>query len=537
MRKLSSSILVIPLTIAACAILGGIYGPKVAANQAGSQAQMQQDLKSFAHVYSLVQSNYATPVKADKAIYDGAIPGMLRVLDPHSTFFDPQEFARMRENQSGRYYGVGMSIQQHGDHTIVLQPFEGTPAYRAGLRPGDVIAAIDGKSTKGMDTNKIASLLKGPKGTTVHLSIVREGHPKPIEFTLVRAEVHHNSVDCFYQIQPGVAYIHLSEFTETSGREINDIIRDMGGERNIRGMVLDLRGNPGGLLSQAVEIADRFLSKGQVIVSHHGRSSAEHTYRAEDGNHGYDFPLVVLVNNMTASASEIVSGAIQDHDRGLIVGQTTFGKGLVQTVFQLSDDTGLALTTAHYYTPSGRLIQRPYNGLSLYDYYWGENRTDSTKNREVRMTDSGRTVYGGGGITPDVILPKIKLNEFQKTLAERSAFFDFADYFLSSNSSVPRSWHPDSNTINAFEKFLTQQHIDFTANDIQNNLDWIKLQIRKQVITNLYGENQGLEVLTKADPEVIKAVDLLPQAEALAQHAREILAARQNAANHPPHPR
>ena len=529
------TLLLIPLILLVCAILGGIYGPKVAATPGDDgDAQIRTDLRSLAQVYSLVATNYAVPVKPDDIIYDGAIPGMLRELDPHSSFFDPKAFARMREDQSGRYYGVGMMVGPRANHTVVIMPFEGTPAYKAGLRPGDIIGAVNGKSTDGLSTDDVAALLKGPKGTAVTISVIRVGHAKPIEFTVIRAEVHHNSVDSYYQIRPGVEYIHLTQFTETSADEIRHIIDSLGGPARVKGVVLDLRSNPGGLLSQAVGIGDMLLAKGQVIVSHHGRSSPERVYTATHGNGGYDYPLVIIVNNFTASAAEIVSGAVQDHDRGLIIGQTTFGKGLVQTVFQLSDDTGLALTTAHYYTPSGRLIQRPYEGVSLYDYYYDhKSDTKPIDQREVKMTDTGRTVYGGGGITPDVILPDPKLSSFQQNLTDRSVFFDFSDYFLGKHESVPRDWNPDQATLNDFAAFLTKQHIPFTPTDISQNADWLKVRIKRQIFTVLYGESVGLRAMMQDDKEVQRAIQLLPQAEALELHARQVDSARQNAGLHP----
>src|SRR6266704_1423966 len=293
---------------------------------------------------------------------------MLRALDPHSSFFDPKAYALIREEQRGKYYGVGMTIQPRNNKVIVIAPFVGTPAYKAGIRPGDVIIAVDGKPTDNLSTSDVAEMLKGPKGTTVRVTILREGAEKPLEFSLVRDEIPRYSVDLKFMIRPGIGYIHLAGFQETTDREVAQALEEFGD--NLKGLVLDLRGNPGGLLSEGVGVADKFLKKGAVIVSHHGRSSPEKVYRASHGNGGQEYPLVVVVNRGTASAAEIVSGAIQDHDRGLIVGETTFGKGLVQTVYPLSENTGLALTTAKYYTPSGRLIQRDYSRGSFLDYYY-----------------------------------------------------------------------------------------------------------------------------------------------------------------------
>src|SRR5436305_7164819 len=318
-----------------------------------SDSDVNQSLKQFTEVYDVVEQNYAEPVNPDKAIYNGAIPGMLHVLDPHSIFFDPKSYSALREEQRGKYYGVGMQVGPRNNKVIVIAPFVGTPAYRAGIRPGDIIIAVDGKPTDNMNTSDVAELLKGPKGTNVKITILREEVDKPMDFNIVRDEIPHASVDLHFMIRQGIGYMHVAGLQETTEKEVSDALDEMG---DLKGLILDLRQNPGGLLSEGVGVADKFLKKGAVIVSHHGRASAERAYKASHGNGGKEYPLVVLVNRGTASAAEIVSGAIQDHDRGLIVGDTRFGKGLVQTVYPLAENTGLALTTAKYYTPSGRLI-------------------------------------------------------------------------------------------------------------------------------------------------------------------------------------
>lgn len=541
--------LILLLVLAVCALVGGLYGPRMASasapDQAGSgssavslpgddpDALIQADLRQFARVYSVVASNYAVPVSPASAIYDGAIPGMLRQLDPHSNFWDPQAFARVLEDQEGRYSGVGMLIgpvDARDNQARVVQPFEGTPAFKAGLRPFDLIMAVDGKSTVGFTTADVATLLKGPKGTTVNIAVRRVGHPDLLTFHIVRDDVQHNSVESHFQVEPGVAYIYLTGFTETSTDEIAAILDQMAANGGVHGVILDLRGNPGGLLVQAQGIADLFLAKDQVIVSDHGRNSPEGVLTATRGNGGHDFPMVILVDNMTASAAEIVSGAVQDHDRGLIVGQTTFGKGLVQTVMPLDDGTGLALTTAHYYTPSGRLIQRPYEGVSLYDYFFVHNQKQTPlAQREVKLTDTGRTVYGGGGITPDVILPPVQLNDFQQMLMDRTAFYEFADEFLSQHDSVPQGWIASDAALQQFVAFLASQGVALKPADVAANATWLKQQIRYRIISSLYGSNDGWKTLMQSDPEVAKAMTLLPQAKALELHARQVLIARQGA--------
>jgi carboxyl-terminal processing protease len=513
---------------------------KVGAQSTEDESQIRDSLKSFTNVYALVEQNYAEPItgdKADIAIYDGAIPGMLRTLDPHSNFYDPKAYAKMREDQRGHYYGVGMVIQQQRDASgkdkvYVITPYEGTPSFRAGIRPGDVIAAVDGKTADGMTSDAVAKALKGPKGTHVQVTMAREGQGKPLVFDLVRDEIPHPSVDLKYEIKPGIGYVHLTQFQETTAQEVLDAVDSFG---NLKGLVFDLRGNPGGLLSQAVEVCDHLLSKGQGIVSQRGRAYPDQNYVATHGNDGKAFPIVVLVNRNTASAAEIVSGALQDHDRALIVGETTFGKGLVQTVYNLSENTGLALTTYHYYTPSGRLIQRNYSGVSLYDYYYnhaGAQPADTT-NREVKFTDSGRTVYGGGGITPDEKVDSPKSNHFQEELLFRSAFFHFAPHYLA-NRTIDKDFQVDDAVVTDFKQFLTTKNIAFTEKDINENLDWLKVNIKEKIMTSQFGQLQGLRTLADWDPEIQKALTFLPEAQALEDNAHKVLAQKAQARGEAP---
>jgi carboxyl-terminal processing protease len=513
-----------------CAVVGSVMQRKVGAQSSEDESQIRDSLKTFTDVYSLVEQNYAEPIrgdKADTAIYDGAIPGMLRVLDPHSNFYDPKAYAKMREDQRGRYYGVGMTIQQQGNKVVVIYPSENTPAFRAGIRPADVIAAIDGKPTDGMSSDAVAKSLKGPKGTHVQVSMTREGHSGPLVFDLVRDEIPHPSVDLAFDIRPGVGYIHLTQFQETTGQEITDAIN---GFSNLHGLVLDLRGNPGGLLSQAVEVCNNLLAKGQTIVSQRGRAFPDQVYTATRGNGGKTFPIVVLVNRNTASAAEIVSGALQDHDRALIVGETTFGKGLVQTVYNLSENTGLALTTYHYYTPSGRLIQRNYAGVSLYDYYYnhaGASAADST-NREVKLTDAGRTVYGGGGITPDEKIETPKSNDFQDQLLIKQTFFHFAAHYLA-NRTVDHNFQVDDAVMKDFKDYLTSENITWTEKDIAGVNDWLKVSIKEYVLTSQFGQIQGLRAMADWDPQIQKALGFLPEAQALEDHVHKVLAEKAEA--------
>jgi carboxyl-terminal processing protease len=516
-----------------CGLAGTFVARKVGAQSNADESTLRNDLKSFTNVYQIVESNYAEPLngeKAERAIYDGAIPGMLRVLDPHSNFYDPKAFAKMKEDQHGKYYGVGMLISPQSNKIVVVYPFEGTPSFKAGIRPADVIVAIDGKSTENMTSEDVANLLKGAKGTHVQVSIARYGSPKPLNFDLVRDEVSHGSVDLAFMIRPGIGYIHVTQFQETTGREVSDAVDSFG---DMKGLILDLRSNPGGLLSEAVAVCDKFLQKGQVIVSQRGRAYPEQVYRAQHGNGGGSYPIVDLVNHGTASAAEIVSGALQDHDRAIVAGETTFGKGLVQTVYPLSENTGLALTTYHYYTPSGRLIQRNYNGVSLYDYYYNHDKLQeqAEADREVKMTDSGRTVYGGGGITPDDKIETPHADHFQDVLQEHYAFFNFASHYLS-NRTIGKDFEVDDSVIAAFKQFLTGEQIPYTDQDFPPVLDWIKANIKSELFTSQFGQEEGLKVKAQWDPMINAAIGYLPQAQALEDRAKQTETQRATASLH-----
>ncbi len=524
------------LVLAVSAILGGFYGPAAIATSAGSPDtdQLQDSVKSFTRVLSVVQRNYADPVDTDKVIYDGAIPGMLHVLDPHSNFFDPKQYALFREEQEGKYYGVGMIVEQRQNQTVVQAPFVNSPAYKAGIRPGDVILKVDGKACTGLTTNQVADMLKGAKGTPVHISLGREGWAKPIEVTVVRDEIPRPGVEYSEMVKPGIGYVHVSTFNETTDSDLTDALQKLDYSK-LDGLIIDLRDNGGGLLNQAVGMADLFLDKNELVVSHHGRSSPERPYYAVRGNQGIDVPLVVLVNGQSASASEIVSGAIQDHDRGLIVGETTFGKGLVQTQFPLSEDTALLLTTARYYTPSGRLIQRNYKNVTLYDYHYNPQRP---RKPDVKLTDTGRQVYGEGGITPDVVVPAPRPDDFQELLEARGVLYplpsgvgDFARYYLGEKPQITKDFTVDDAVLADFQKYLTEQHIPFTPAQIQQITPWLKWEIKREVFTTVFGLDAGYKVQLENDPQLEKAVDSLPQAKALYATARKVVAQRENSSD------
>jgi len=520
------SLFVLFLIVLACSLLGGVYGPRVEIAAAASDSDdIERSLKSFTKVYDLVEQNFSDPVNPDKAIYNGAIPGMLRTLDPHSNFFDPRAYQLLREDQKGHYYGVGMSVGPRNGKTVVMWPFPGSPAYKAGLRPGDVIMQVNDKPTENLSTSEIADLLKGPRGTQVKIMVSREGTVEPIVFSVTRDEIRRNSVQDAIWLRPGIAYVDIDQFTETTGRELDDALRKFG-ESNIKGLILDLRANPGGLLTEGVAVADKFLQKGQTIVSHRGRASAEKPYIAKNGNHGRDYPVVVLVNRMSASAAEIVAGALQDHDRAWVLGEQTFGKGLVQTVYPLAENTGLALTTAHFYTPSGRLIQRDYTNKSFFDYYY--HKDDNARNPlDVKMTDSGRTVYGGGGITPDEKYVAPKLDKFQTQLYRKYAFFNFTKYYFSVHDiKLPKGWNPDATAMTEFHDWLMKNGVAFTEADFTQDTDWIRRMLKKEIYLTAFNLDESRRVEVETDPEVEKAIEALPKAKSLLDSAKKIIVQR-----------
>jgi carboxyl-terminal processing protease len=524
-------VVVLVAVLGISAILGGLFGPTLRAHaSSSSESQLQDSVKSFTRVLSVVQRNYADPVDTDKVIYDGAIPGMLHVLDPHSNFFDPKQYALFKEEQQGKYYGVGMTISQRENQTVVLAPFVGSPAYKAGIRPGDIVLKVEGKSCDGLTGTEVADMLKGPKGTVVHISLGREGWDKPIEVTVTRDEIYRPAVEFFTMLKPGIGYVRLISFSETTDSDVAEALKQLDYPK-LDGLVFDLRNNGGGLLNQAVGLADMFLDKNEIVVSHRGRSSPERRYYAVRGNQGIGVPIVVLINGQSASASEIVAGAIQDHDRGLVVGENSFGKGLVQTQLPLSEDTALLLTTARYYTPSGRLIQRDYKNVSLYDYHYNPQRP---KQPEVKLTDSGRQVFGQGGITPDDFVAAPKQDDFQLSLYRRGVFYatpqgvgDFTRFYLSAKPDVTKDFVANDEVINEFRKYLDKQHIKYTEPEIQENLTWLKLQIKREVFTSVFGLNDGFKVALQDDPQLDKAIELIPQSRALYQNARKIVAERQ----------
>ena len=390
------------LAVVLSAMAGGVLGSSLLARQ----DEVAQQYRIFTSALDAISKEYVDDLPPDRLVY-GAIDGMLKQLDPHSSFFDPRSYRQLRERQQGSYYGLGISIQVIDGDITVMSIFEGSPAYKKGLRRNDVIARINGDDAKGWSADDAVSKLKGPKGTTVNISLRRRGYDGLIDLEIERDAVNMKTVRGAFMIDKDTGYLKLGDFSETSNEEVGEALKALNA-KGMKRLMLDLRDNPGGPLDQAIRISNRFLPKGELIAYTKGRTpNSNEEYRATEDSDYTHQPLVVLVNRSSASASEIVSGALQDHDRGLIVGETTFGKALVQSVYTIKGGAGLALTTGRYYTPSGRMIQRPWDGA--FDEYLTYSLRDQSAERshdsaELRYTDAKRKVYGGGGIEPDKFL-------------------------------------------------------------------------------------------------------------------------------------
>ncbi len=498
-----------------------------ASNAAGvnSSDDIQTSLKTFTKVFEVVEANYADEVKPEKVIYEGAIPGMLRTLDPHSNFFDPKELERFRENQRGNYFGVGMLVGYRNGHVTVQYPFAGSPAKKAGLRPADEIFMVNDKKTDRASVEDVVALLKGPRGTPVQIAVRREGRDKLVTFHLVRDQVERPSVPTAVWIRPGIAYVHIESFNENTSREFEAELKKLG-EDKIEGLVLDLRDNPGGILQEAVAVSERFLERGQAIVSQRGRISTERAYTGRRGNAGRKYPIVVMVSRGSASAAEIVTGALQDHDRAWVFGENTFGKGLVQAPYPLSGDCSLLLTIARFYTPSGRLIQRDYSHGTFFEYYYQKN-TATRNMRDQKATDSGRVVYGGGGISPDEKYETPKLDRAQIQLLGRGAFFYFtAKYFGPRDAIVPDGWDVDDGVMSQFQAFLKEKKIPVSDEEFARDKEWIRRQLKLEMLTTAVGKERSDEVAVVSDPEILKAADSLPKARALLEKSHRMIAER-----------
>ncbi|MBV9495732.1 MAG: S41 family peptidase [Acidobacteria bacterium] len=518
------------IAVVGATLLGGLYGNLLFG--APTQSEMQKRLKEYTDLVGVVAQYAPEDVGQDKVVYS-SIDGMLRTLDPHTSFLDPKEYGEMQDRQKGSFYGLGILVTKRNDQVTVITPLEGTPAARLGVRAGDVISEVEGTSTDDLSLDEVVKRLKGPKGTTVHIKIMRVGIKEPIPLTITRAAIHTNSISNTLMVRHGVGYISIKDFTSTTVRELDEAVAKLQ-EQGMQKLVLDLRMNPGGLIDAAVGVADHFLDKGQMIVYTKGRTSdSQQDYTAPGKHDKIDVPLVVLVNRGSASASEIVAGAIQDHDRGLVVGETSWGKGLVQSVYSLQYGAGLALTTSKYYTPSGRNIQRDYT--SFYDYYVADDESGTAEiplsERKKFETDTGRTVYGGGGITPDVMIKPAQLTRTTQLLEVRSAIFNYAVEYAAKHPDLTMDVQVTPQMIDELARSASEKDIA-SMEDIRAALQkpddkkYIERALKAEIVAAKFGFDASYPFRLQGDAQVEKALELFPQAQKLAGVAADVRAHR-----------
>ncbi len=479
-----------------------------------------------------------------------AIAGMLRTLDPHSNFFDKKSFEETRNEQRSQYYGIGASIQQRFGGVYIMEPFKDTPAARAGLRYGDLIVAIDDKNTEKWNSDQVRDNLRGELGTEVKVTVKRAGVEKPVVVKLERGAVDLPSISNTFIVKPGIGYIALSRgFHSTTSDELGAALVSLK-EAGMQQLVLDLRGNPGGFLEQAIRVSDKFLQRGQSVVSvreREGRTTERNRDYAAESGAPEVFPLTILIDEGTASASEIVAGAMQDHDRALIIGENSFGKGLVQTIFNLPEGCGLTLTTARYYTPSGRLIQRDYSNGSIYEYHFrrtanGEAPAPVADKRETRKTDLGRPVYGGGGIEPDVTVASGTITQQQFNLWTTGLFMFVRELVAGrvkgfeqfkragvefDHQLVPNEFTISDDLLKAYKTFMTEfsaktPEAGLTKELVDQSLDFARAKIREEVLMAAYGQDTTRRMQILDDPQVQRGLTELPNAAQLAEKARKM---------------
>jgi carboxyl-terminal processing protease len=536
-------------------LAGGVLGRSALAGG----GRLNEQLRLYTAMMSAVERDYVEQVPSDRLV-SSSIRELLRTLDPHSSFFEQRDYQTMQERQKGQYYGLGITVVSVDGNITVVAPLEGTPAHRLGIRAGDVISRIESEDARGMSIDDAVKRLRGPKGTPVKVTILRQGYDEPLEFTVIRDAIPLHSVPYSFMISRDVGYIRLTDFNETTAcrpgesddceRELEQALSELK-RKGARAYILDIRDNPGGLLDQAFAVSNLFLKKGQLVVFTRGRSRRdESNYITESDSRWSGVPLVVVTSRHSASASEIVAGALQDHDRALIVGETTFGKGLVQTIMPLRNVRGyaLALTTARYYTPSGRSIQRDYVGEALEEYYSPRDRKACGQGSgEAKLTDSGRQVFGGDGITPDYCVEAEVPAKFVSYLIGRQAFAGFARRFEGEGgrghaeiagtgtrsrgtsakvSFVTKDFRADDAVLAEFRSYLDSRKLRHTPADFEQNQTAIVRLIEDEVLKQAIGEGEARRRSVTWDPQIKRALELVPRAETLLRDPRTYVAER-----------
>ena len=535
--------LIAVLIIVIGAVFGGIFGRLPARTSADSTLTSSKVSSDYADALNLIDANYVGKIDHEE-VTDKSIQSMLWTLDPHSSFFTSDEIRKLYEEQASQFYGIGVSILQHRDGVYVQSVIPNTPADKSGLRYGDRFMEVDGKDAKDWTSAEVSKNVRGQRGSIVKIKVERAGNTAPIPFSIERGGVPLPSIRNYFMLKDNVGYIGLSGgFQETTTLELTEAIENL----KIAGMqslILDLRGNPGGLLPQAIGVVSKFVPAGKTVVSVKGRTnySKEEELRTVGGE-VENFPLVVMINGGSASASEIVAGAIQDYGRGLVVGTESFGKGLVQRLFTLPYSTGLTLTTARYYTPYGRSLQRDYSSGSIYDYYTHQNEDEANAEKTPETTPTpigkpvktagGRVFYGGRGIDPDIIASPENYSTLRARLSEESFFFvrqliagkisgleSFKTGKQNFNLTIKQTdFLVGEKLLDAFKNFVvSDKESGLTAENINGQIDYAKSRIRAELATANYSSEAGQQALLETDPQIMKAIESVPEARKLEQN-------------------
>ena len=526
------SVVAATLAILVSALVGGVFGKSALA----TEDKVPEHYKAFTAALSAIQTQYAQPVESDRLVY-GAINGMLQTLDPHSNFMDPRTYAQMRERQEGRYYGLGITIQSVDGDITAVRVFEGSPAFGKGIRRGDVIAEVEGASAKGWTTEQTVTKLRGPKGTFVKIGIRRKGFDTLVPMDVMRDQVSIPSISAVFMIDNDTGYVGVTDFAEHTDEDLGSALETLT-KKGMKRLVFDLRSNPGGQLDQAIRVVNRFVPRGSMVVYTRGRvANSDQDYRATENSQFTNVPMITLVNRNSASASEIVSGALQDYDRSLVVGETTFGKALVQSVYRVSGGAGLALTTARYYTPSGRLIQRPWDGtFDEYLTYTLKDQSERTHTPEqLKYTTGGRKVYSGGGIDPDDRfdgpVEGFSPTRFGRALYNRQLFATHAEAFSAEGDTRPGAQGPsrtivkkgftvDDKMVAAFKAMVVAKGVKVDEESWTKDLEFIRAMIRFNIDEAVFDIATARQHLITVDPQAKFGISKFPEAEKLAELAK-----------------
>ena len=464
---------------------------------------LDSQLKAFIGAYAILAENAADPVSSEQAFYQGAIPGLLRKLDPHSVFFDTGQFEQLKKMETSTQKGFGSVVSLLPGRVIVLQTLPGTPSAKSGLAPGDDILAINGYEIGRLDIDQLTQLLTQSRQQQAQLDVRRPGASRIMRIVMTPEEMQAPSVERAFFVGAGIGYIRVTSFDANTGSEIKKAIEKLGGDR-LAGLVLDLRNNPGGMVVTAIETASLFLNPGTKIVTVRGRHVPETSESVPSIAKPYGFKLAVLINEKTASASEIVSGALQDHDRATIIGEPSYGKGLVQSVYPLSEGTGLALTTALYYTPSGRSIQKPLDAARF-----ELAATTAHPNAQAEFhTDKGRPVTGGGGIRPDIVILPPPSNRLRMVLDASASFTNFATEYLRSHK-VTEEFEVTPEIFREFQLFLFDRRIQPGVTDWAVEREFIANRLKTEIFNQAFGVEKGDEVEAQRDPVILKALEAI----------------------------